>query len=346
MKYDIGVLLDAGRTGAYQRWLVFLTALTIVFDGIDNQLLGVVIPTMMSEWGVARSAFAPVVSLGIAGMMVGGALAGIAGDRIGRRRALLASIAMFGAMTLAIAAVHDISTLGALRFLAGMGLGGAIPNAATLSAEFVPRAQRPMAVTATIVCVPLGAMLAGILGARALDRRLARVVRRRGRRSARRRDGAGAAVAGIAPVPGTSSGALAGARTARRKLGHQVSPDAAFEDSAERSGARADLVALRCRPPSRHDCALGVLLQLPPRGVPEVQLAADRAGRGRFRPQRREHGHHGLQPGRRRGRSRGWRRDLTDRVARRDADDGRRRHRRRHHAQPDNDLMTRPSLRS
>ena len=87
----------AAPAGAHQRWLVFLTAITVVFDGIDNQLLGVVIPTVMKEWEVARSAFAPVVSLGYAGMMVGGALAGMAGDRFGRRRALLGSVAVFGA---------------------------------------------------------------------------------------------------------------------------------------------------------------------------------------------------------------------------------------------------------
>ena len=144
--------------------LVFLTAITIVFDGIDNQLLGVVIPTVMKEWDVPRSAFSPVVSLGLAGMMVGGALAGMAGDRFGRRRALLGSVAAFGVVTLATAFVQDIATLAALRFLAGIGLGGALPNAATLASEYVPDAQRPMAVTTTIVCVPLGGMLAGLLG--------------------------------------------------------------------------------------------------------------------------------------------------------------------------------------
>jgi MFS transporter, AAHS family, 4-hydroxybenzoate transporter len=153
-----------GRKSLGSLWLVFLTAVAVVFDGIDNQLLGVAIPTVMKEWGVARSAFSPVVSLGLTGMMIGGALAGMAGDRFGRRRALLVSMVVFGAMTLAISAVQDISTLAALRFLAGLGLGGALPNAATLAAEFVPPAQRPMAVTATIVCVPLGGMLAGIAG--------------------------------------------------------------------------------------------------------------------------------------------------------------------------------------
>lgn len=243
--HDIGALIDSQRTSAYQRWLVLLTALAIVFDGIDNQLLGVVIPTLMTEWGVARSAFAPVVSLGIAGMMVGGALAGIAGDRFGRRRALLASMALFGAMTLTIATVHDISTLAALRFVAGIGLGGAIPNAATLAAEFVSRAQRPMAVTATIVCVPLGAMLAGILGSQVLSTTSWRALFVAG---------------GIIPIVAAvvlarllpESPRFLARHPARwpelvrlaRKFGHDVPANATFEDSAEATVGRAGLASL------------------------------------------------------------------------------------------------------
>ena len=53
-----------------------------------------------------------------------------------------------------------------LRFLAGVGLGGAMPNAATLASEYVPRRQRPFAVTLTIVCIPLGGFVAAELAAR------------------------------------------------------------------------------------------------------------------------------------------------------------------------------------
>jgi AAHS family 4-hydroxybenzoate transporter-like MFS transporter len=165
---DIGHLLDHAPLGAYQRWLIFLTALTVLFDGIDNQLLGIVIPTLMREWSVPRSAFAPLVSLGYLGMMIGGAAAGLAGDRFGRRTALLGSMAMFGAMTLAAVTATAPGQLGWLRLLAGIGLGGAMPNAAALVAEFVPLRRRPIAVTVTIVCVPLGATIAGLLGIRML----------------------------------------------------------------------------------------------------------------------------------------------------------------------------------
>ena len=165
---DVGRRLDEGNWDGYQKWLVFLTALTIVFDGIDNQLLGVAIPSIMQEWSVPRAAFSPVVSIGYAGMMTGGALAGLAGDRFGRRSALLISMALFGLMTAAGAGATSPFHLALVRFLAGAGLGGAVPNAAALAAEYVPLRHRPVAVTLTIVCVPVGATIAGLLGIRAL----------------------------------------------------------------------------------------------------------------------------------------------------------------------------------
>jgi AAHS family 4-hydroxybenzoate transporter-like MFS transporter len=164
---DVAPAAD-GRWTARQQWLVFLTATTIVFDGMDNQLLGIAIPSLIADWHVARSAFAPVVSLGFAGMIIGGIVAGFAGDRIGRRTALLSSIAVFGFCTLGVAFVDSVRALAILRFLTGLGLGGAMPNATALAAEYVPRHRRPLAVTITIVCVPLGGTLAGLFAIRAL----------------------------------------------------------------------------------------------------------------------------------------------------------------------------------
>lgn len=151
-----------------QKLLISLTALAIVFDGVDNQLLGVAIPSIAQEWNITRAAFAPVISIGYFGMMIGGAMAGLAGDRFGRRSALLASLMLFGGTTALIALVSDTSQLALLRLLAGAGLGGAIPNATTLAAEYVPVRSRPIAVTLTIVCVPVGGTIAGLLGVRLL----------------------------------------------------------------------------------------------------------------------------------------------------------------------------------
>jgi MFS transporter, AAHS family, 4-hydroxybenzoate transporter len=162
-KVDIGQILDEGEWSGRQKFFVLLTALTIVFDGVDNQLLGISVPAIMREWSLPRSAFAPILAAGMIGMMIGGAIAGLIGDRLGRRVALIGSVFVFGVLTAAAALVDNLWALGTLRFLAGLGLGGAMPNAAALASEYVPRRHRPFAITLTIVCVPLGGTLAAVV---------------------------------------------------------------------------------------------------------------------------------------------------------------------------------------
>lgn len=162
---DAATLIDEGVWSPYQKLLVVGTALAIIVDGLDNQLLPNAVPTLIREWGLERANFTSALAIGPFGMMIGGLLGGLAGDRFGRRPTLIGCVALFGGLTLAMALVDSIASLSLLRFLAGLGLGGAMPNAATLASEFVPTRQRAFAVTATIVCIPLGGALAGELAA-------------------------------------------------------------------------------------------------------------------------------------------------------------------------------------
>src|SRR5579862_4174190 len=162
-RVDVGQILDAGGWSTYQRLVVLLTALTIIIDGIDNQLLGIAIPAIVKDWNVSRGAFAPVLSAGFVGMMCGGAVAGMIGDRVGRRIAMIGSVVVFGIATIAASMSTSLLTLGILRFFVGFGLQGAAPNAAALVAEYVPRRHRAFSVTLIIVCIPLGATLAGLV---------------------------------------------------------------------------------------------------------------------------------------------------------------------------------------
>src|SRR5690606_37860786 len=109
---DIRRILDEGDWRGYQRFVVLLVALTIIFDGADNQLLSVAIPTLMEEWSLARGAFAPILALGLGGMAIGGAMAGLIGDRFGRRVALIGSVLTFGAMTGAMVFADSLFMLG------------------------------------------------------------------------------------------------------------------------------------------------------------------------------------------------------------------------------------------
>ncbi len=137
---DLSAVLDDGDWSFYQKLLVAATALTIILDGFDNQLLGGAVPSLMKEWNLPRAAFSPVLTSGFVGMVFGGFLGGYLGDRMGRRVALLSSLLVFGVLTFLIAFAGNLFTLGVLRFFAGLGLGGAMPNAAALSSEYVPTA--------------------------------------------------------------------------------------------------------------------------------------------------------------------------------------------------------------
>jgi AAHS family 4-hydroxybenzoate transporter-like MFS transporter len=165
---DVGALLDHGRWTAQQKRWTILAALAVIFDGFDIQILGFAIPSLIREWHVARSAFGPVLALGLAGMAVGSPFAGYCGDRFGRRTALIGCVSLFGLATIASSFVDGVAWLAVLRVLTGMGAGGALPNAAALSAEFAPLRQRHAAVLLTIVCVPLGGMIGGVIASQVL----------------------------------------------------------------------------------------------------------------------------------------------------------------------------------
>ena len=159
---DVGESIDNGPWTSFQKLGVLLAALAIVLDGFDGQLIGFAIPVIIQEWGVTREDFAPVVAAGLIGMGFGSALAGYVCDRFGRRPAIIGSVLLFGVATSCIGFSENLASIALFRFLAGLGIGGALPSASTMAAELTSAKRRTLAVSATIVCVPLGGMLAGL----------------------------------------------------------------------------------------------------------------------------------------------------------------------------------------
>lgn len=146
-----------------RRQLGILTVLAILLDGLDGQALSFALPAIASEWGAEKSAFGIVFMAGLVGMSVGTILLGYAGDRIGRPAALGISVVLFGLFTGLCALTGSVNEILLLRFIAGLGMGGAIPNAAALMSETIAPRWRAVAVTGTILCIPLGGMMGGLL---------------------------------------------------------------------------------------------------------------------------------------------------------------------------------------
>jgi len=165
-RVEVTTIVDHARFGQYALMVSVLTTLALVFDGFDIQAIAFAAPKLMSEWGIDRGALAPILAAGLLGMFVGALLLGIAGDRYGRRRALLASVALMAVSSLLAATADGPTPLSTYRFLTGVGLGGALPNAAALMVEFAPLAVRTVVVAITVVGVPIGGMIGAAIAAR------------------------------------------------------------------------------------------------------------------------------------------------------------------------------------
>lgn len=148
-------------------WLVIVLCwLIVVFDGYDLIVYGTTLPAIMKEpgWGLSASAAGFIGSLAFAGMLLGALAAGTLADRLGRRRTILMCTLWFSLFTALCFAAPNPTIFGALRFLAGLGLGGLVPSANALTAEFVSARTRSAVSTIMMSGVPIGGTAAALIG--------------------------------------------------------------------------------------------------------------------------------------------------------------------------------------
>ncbi len=155
---------------SFQKWMVALVSVSTLVDGLDNLLLGTVIPSLMRQWHLQRSAFVGLVALSIVGMCAGTAAIGYLGDKFGRRPILIACVFAFGCATAASAAATDLTAFTACRVVAAVGLGGLFPSAVALVSDFTPLPRRNLAATIVQLCVPAGGMTGALLATAILPR--------------------------------------------------------------------------------------------------------------------------------------------------------------------------------
>jgi MFS transporter, AAHS family, 4-hydroxybenzoate transporter len=161
--------------GAPEGWtrraalVVAMVAVALVLDGLDAQALGLAIPSLMAEWNVTRGDFAPIAAGSLVGMAIGATFGGLLGDRIGRRTALIGSLALFGVATGLATLAAGTLPFGLLRAVAGLGLGATLPNASALIAEFTPVRLRSIGMSIAQLSQPVGSMFAGLLAAALLE---------------------------------------------------------------------------------------------------------------------------------------------------------------------------------
>lgn len=162
---DVAAFIEAQPVGGFQIRLLLTCAAVLFLDGFDTQAIGYVAPALAREWGLGKGALGPVFSAGLFGLMIGALIFGPLADRIGRKKIIILSTLAFGIGTLATAFIQDVNTLLAIRFLTGLGLGGAMPNAVAMTSEFSPHRRRATMVMVMFCGFSVGAALGGLLAA-------------------------------------------------------------------------------------------------------------------------------------------------------------------------------------
>jgi len=137
----------------------------VLLDGFDTAAIGFIAPSLIKEWGVTRPELGPVLTAALFGLAVGAIISGPLADRLGRKSVLVGSVLVFGIASLAAASSASLDHLTAFRFVTGVGLGAAMPNAVTLTSEFCPERRRAIVTNAMFCGFPLGAALGGFLAA-------------------------------------------------------------------------------------------------------------------------------------------------------------------------------------
>ncbi|GAC1418887.1 MAG: aromatic acid/H+ symport family MFS transporter [Burkholderiaceae bacterium] len=165
LNVDVQDFLNQHPFSAFQ-WLVFGLCFAIVLlDGFDTAAIGFIAPSLTKQWGVSRQDLAPVLSAALFGLAAGALSAGPLADGVGRKSVLTASVLLFGIACTGSAFSGDLRGLTILRFVTGLGLGAAMPNAVTLISEYSPAHRRAMLTNAMFCGFPLGAALGGFLAA-------------------------------------------------------------------------------------------------------------------------------------------------------------------------------------
>ncbi|MDN8008977.1 MFS transporter [Burkholderia multivorans] len=163
---DLSELLDAQPVGRFHLKLLAVCFVALLFDGFDTQAIGYVGPAIAKAWSLPNGALGPVFGAGLTGLMIGALGFGPLADRFGRKAIIATTMFVFGVCTLATARADSLHELMVWRFLAGLGLGGAMPNAIALMAEFAPRRRRATLNTILVCGFSIGAAVGGFLAER------------------------------------------------------------------------------------------------------------------------------------------------------------------------------------
>lgn len=161
---DVNTVVDKAKFSGFHFKVVLWCLLVIVFDGYDLAINGVTLPLIMEAWSLTAVEGGMLASTALAGMMLGAMMFGTLADKIGRKKVIMICIVLFSGFTGLGGFASNPTEFGVLRFLAGLGIGGVMPNLVALTSEYAPQKLRSTLVTGMFSGYALGGVMAALFG--------------------------------------------------------------------------------------------------------------------------------------------------------------------------------------
>ena len=162
---NVNAVVDQAKFKPFHLKIVLWCVFVVIFDGYDLAINGVALPLLMQEWNMTAVQAGMLASTALAGMMFGAMLFGMLADKIGRKNVILICVTLFSGFTFWGGFASNPTEFGILRFIAGLGIGGVLPNLVALTSEYAPQKMRSTLVTTMFSGYAVGGVMAALLGA-------------------------------------------------------------------------------------------------------------------------------------------------------------------------------------
>ena len=162
---NINTVVDEAKFTHFHWSVLIWCLLIIIFDGYDLVIYGVALPLLMQEWALSAVQAGLLASTALFGMMFGAMTFGTLSDKLGRKKTIMICVAIFSGFTFLGAFASNPVEFGILRFLAGLGIGGVMPNVVALMTEYAPKRIRSTLVALMFSGYAIGGMTSALLGA-------------------------------------------------------------------------------------------------------------------------------------------------------------------------------------
>ena len=144
MSENIDQQIEQAKLTRFHFGLLALGSFIYAFTAMNVLLVAAVLTPIITEFGLAQQPLTTglLLSAGYIGMFVGALTCGALADRIGRKNTIIFTLSTMTIFTALNAFAPDPVTMGILRFFAGIGLGGALPQPGVYITEYVPAKYR------------------------------------------------------------------------------------------------------------------------------------------------------------------------------------------------------------